>query len=70
MTDAQADDLVQKAMEYRKARAELLAKYYGRMKDALGAVQAARFLQVEDQLLMIIDLQITSSLPVVGGQGS
>jgi hypothetical protein len=69
MTDAQADELVQKAMQYRKERAELLAKYYGRMKDALGAVQAARFLQVEDQLLMIIDLQIASSLPVVG-QGS
>ncbi|HTV65754.1 MAG TPA: hypothetical protein VMD98_09125 [Bryocella sp.] len=69
MTDAQADELVQRAMEYRKERAELLAKYYGRMKDALGAVQAARFLQVEDQLLMIIDLQIASSLPVVG-QGS
>jgi hypothetical protein len=69
MTDAKADELVQNAFEYRKQRAELVAKYYGRMKDALGGVQAARFLQVEEQLLEIIDLQIASSLPLVE-QGS
>ncbi len=66
MTDAKADELIQSAVSYRKQRAELLAKYYGRMKDALGAVTAARFAQIEDQLLLIIDLQIASSLPIVG----
>jgi len=69
MTDAEADGMIQKAMSYRKQRAELLAKYYGRVKDALGAFEAARFVQIEDQLLMIIDLQISSSLPIVE-QGS
>jgi len=69
MTDAKADELIQKAMNYRKQRAELLAKYYVRVKEALGAVEAARFVQIEDQLLMIIDLQISSSLPIVE-QGS
>ncbi|MFZ0886469.1 MAG: hypothetical protein WAN14_23910 [Candidatus Acidiferrales bacterium] len=69
MTDAKADELVQKTLDYQKQRSELLAKYYGRMKDALGAVTAARFLMVEHQLLLLIDLQIASSLPIVG-QGS
>jgi hypothetical protein len=69
MTDAKADELIQNALEYRKRRAELLAKYYGRVKASLGSVQAARFLQIEDQMLMIIDLQITSTLPLVK-QGS
>jgi len=69
LTDAKADELIQKAFEYRKQRSELLAKYYERMKVSLGAIDAARFLQIEDQLLLIIDLQITSALPVVG-QGS
>ena len=69
MTDAKADELIQNAFDYRKQRSELLAKYYARVKTSLGAIQAARFLQVEDQLLLIIDLQIESSLPVVG-QGS
>jgi tartrate dehydratase beta subunit/fumarate hydratase class I family protein len=58
MTDAKADELIQKAMAYRKQRSELLAKSYGRVKGALGATTAARFVQVEDQLLLLIDLQI------------
>jgi predicted ribosome quality control (RQC) complex YloA/Tae2 family protein len=66
MTDAKADELIQKAMSYRKQRAELLAKYYQQVKQALGGITAARFIQVEEQLLLIIDLQIDSSLPVVG----
>jgi flagellar biosynthesis chaperone FliJ len=66
MTDEKADELIQKAMAYRKQRFELLAKYYERVKQALGGITAARFLQVEDQLLLLIDLQIDSSLPVVG----
>lgn len=66
MTDAKADELIQKAFEYRKQRSELLAKYYGRVKDSLGAIEAARFLQIEDQLLAIIDLQVESALPIVG----
>jgi len=64
MTDQKADELVQKAIQYRKARFDLLTKYYDRVKQSLGAVTAARFIQVEDQLLLIIDLQIASSLPL------
>jgi len=66
MTDDKADELIHKAMSYRKQRAELLAKYYEQVKQSLGGITAARFIQVEDQLLLIIDLQIDSSLPVVG----
>jgi|SRR6185312_10528674 len=66
MTDAKADELVHKAFEYHKQRSELLASYYERVKQQLGATTAARFIQIEDQLLLLIDLQIDSSLPVVG----
>ena len=69
MTDEKADELIQKSMAYQKQRAELLAQTYDKVKQTLGAVTAARFAQVEHQLLLIIDLQIASSLPVVG-QGS
>jgi hypothetical protein len=69
MTDEKADELIQKSLDYQKQRAELLAKTYGRVKQAVGAITAARFAQVEHQLLLIIDLQIASSLPVVS-QGS
>jgi hypothetical protein len=69
MTDEKADELIQNALTYEKQRSELLAKYYDRVKQALGAITAARFLQVEHQLLLIIDLKVASSLPIVG-QGS
>jgi hypothetical protein len=66
MTDEKADALIQKSLEYQTLRSQLLAKYYLQVKQALGATTAARFIQVEHQLLLIIDLQIASSLPIVG----
>jgi hypothetical protein len=66
MTDAKADELIQKALAFQKERSELLAKTYEVVKQSLGAITAARFVQIEHQLLLIIDLQIISRLPVVG----
>jgi hypothetical protein len=66
LTDAKADELMRNAISYQQQRMELLIKYYDRVKESLGGVTAARFLQVEHQLLLIIDLQIDSSLPIAG----
>jgi hypothetical protein len=46
-------------------RNDLKRTYYEKVRTQLGGIVAARFLQVENQLLMVIDLQIASSLPVV-----
>jgi hypothetical protein len=69
MTDEKADELIQQLLAYQKQRSDLMAKTYDLVKQALGATTAARFVQIEHQLLLIIDLQIDSSLPVTG-QGS
>jgi len=66
MTDEKADELVRNAIQYQQQRDQLLGKHYLQVRDALGGITAARFLQVEHQLLLIIDLQIASQLPVVG----
>jgi hypothetical protein len=66
MTDEKADELIQKSLAYLKQRSELFARTYDRLKQAVGGITAARFAQVENQLLSIIDLQIASSLPIVG----
>ncbi len=65
VTDALADKLALKALELESQRTALKEKYYGRFKAALSPKTAARFLQVENQLLMILDLQIAASLPIV-----
>jgi hypothetical protein len=69
MTDAKADELIQNSLTFQRQRSELFAKTYERVKQALGAITAGRFAQIEHQLLLIVDLQIASSLPIVG-QGS
>ena len=65
MTDDIADKLATKALDLEARRQAVKAKYYDRVKKALSAKTAARWLQVEHQLLLIIDLQIASSLPIV-----
>lgn len=65
MTDAIADRIAKGALDLESRRQALKLKYYDRVKGALSPKQAARFLQVENQLLLLIDLQIASALPVV-----
>ncbi len=67
MTDNKADELVNGAIAYRKKRIDLLANTYDKVRAALGAPLGARFLQVEDTLLNLIDLQIQSNLPLMWG---
>ena len=65
LDDALADKLATKALELEGRRTALKQKYYDRFKTAMSATTAARFLQLENQLLLIVDLQIASSLPIV-----
>jgi hypothetical protein len=65
LTDDVADRIAKGALDLENKRQELKAKYYNQVKSATSAKTAARFLQVENQMLMIIDLQIAASLPIV-----
>ena len=65
MTDDVADRLAKGALDLEGRRNALKQKYYERVKQALSSKMAARFLQVENQMLMLIDLQISAALPVV-----
>jgi hypothetical protein len=63
--DAIADKLAGKALDIEARRQALKTKYFDRVKKALSPRTALRFLQVEHQLLLLIDLQISASLPIV-----
>jgi hypothetical protein len=65
MTDAKADELAKLSLELENQRNDLKKTYYEKVREQLGGILAARFLQIENQLLMVIDLQIASSLPIV-----
>jgi hypothetical protein len=64
MTDAAADALAAKAIDLEGRRRAATARCYDRVKQALSPRTALRFLQVEHQLQLIIDLQISAALPI------
>jgi hypothetical protein len=66
LTDDAADKLARRALDLEARRQAVKAKYYERVAAVLKGRTALRFLQVEHQLLLLIDLQIAASLPIAG----
>ena len=65
LTDTMADTLASKSLDLEARRTALKQKYVTRIKSELSPRTAARFLQIENQVQMIIDLQIAAALPIV-----
>ena len=64
LSDPQAAALASKALDLEARRHAAKAKCYERVKAALSPRTALRFLQVEHQLQLVIDLQVAANLPV------
>lgn len=64
LTDESADRIARKALDLEAQRQAVKTKYYDRFAKALSPRTALRVMQVEQQLLLLIDLQIASSLPI------
>ena len=64
LTDEDAAALASRALDLEARRTAARAKCYERVKTALSPRTALRFLQVEHQLQLLIDLQIAAALPV------
>ena len=64
LTDPVADRLAHGALDLEARRTAVKLKYYDRLKSVVSPKTAARFLQVENQILLLLDLQIASSLPI------
>jgi len=65
MTDPVAAKLAATALDLEARRQATKGKYYERVKAVVSPKTALRYLQVEHQLQLIIDLQISASLPIV-----
>jgi hypothetical protein len=64
LNDDAADRIARKALDLEAQRQAIKTKYYDRFAKALSPRTALRVMQVEQQLLLLIDLQIASSLPI------
>ena len=65
MTEEKANDLAERSLDWQAGRVKLMRNYYKKFSKALSPKTAAKFLQVENQVWTMIDLQIASELPLV-----
>src|SRR5215471_4284989 len=65
MDDQKAKDLSQRMFAIDDEIQSLRKTYYPRFEKALGAKRAAKFYQVDNRLSLIVNLQLTSEIPLI-----
>jgi hypothetical protein len=65
LTDQQAEDLTRQALEVDQAVSQLRQRYVSIFNKVISGKKTARFLQMDRRLVMLIDLQLSSALPLV-----
>ncbi|MCF6353049.1 MAG: hypothetical protein L3J06_08570 [Cyclobacteriaceae bacterium] len=65
LNDEVANELVSNYFEIETGKLKNNKAYYKKMKKVIGAVQAARFIQIMEQVQLLIDVQVASEVPLV-----
>jgi hypothetical protein len=68
LTDEQADNLIRRWLDMDIAAAQLRQEYVPIFRKVLPGKKAATFFQLDRRISMMIDVQITSQLPLVQSQ--
>jgi hypothetical protein len=63
--ETKADQLADRLLKIEEERIKLRRQYFQKIKKAIHARKAARWLQVENRVGLLIDLQIASELPLL-----
>jgi hypothetical protein len=66
LSDSDADRLALKAMKNNASLTGLTAKHYKKIKGAIGSLNAAKFVQLENYVQSTILLAISEGLPFIG----
>jgi len=70
LTDKKADELIKTSFSFQKDRLDLNEKYYKKFADVLTPIVAAKYMQLENQIQLILDLSIAANLPLAKKPGS
>ena len=65
MSDAKAAELAQKTFELEQTRHDIQVKYWPQFEKALTAKRAAKFYQVDRRLTLMIDLELSTEVPLM-----
>jgi hypothetical protein len=65
MTAEKASEIAKEWFDQQNKRLKLLKKYHGKVAKAVGPVEAVRFMQVENTLQQLIDVQLSANMPLI-----
>jgi uncharacterized membrane protein len=65
MDDTKARDMVQRMINIEDKTLNLREDYWPKFMKALGAKRAAKFYQVDNRLTLIVNVQLTSGIPLI-----
>jgi hypothetical protein len=65
MTDVKAKVLMEEAFDFQEDRTDLLEDLYEDLEKVLGATKAAKLVQLEHMINILIDLEVNSELPLI-----
>lgn len=66
LTDEKADAIAKGVLKNNEAYDKLYASYYGKVKKAIGAINAAKFIQLEVYLQTEIRSSLQNAIPFIG----
>jgi len=69
LTDVKANELIKNAFNFHEDRHDLNKKYYKKFAVALTPIVAAKYMQLEYEIQLLIDLSINSNLPLAKKPG-
>lgn len=70
MTDKKADELIKNSFSFLEDRQSLNKKYYKKISKSLTPTVAAKYMQVENAIQLLLDIGIAANLPLFEKQGS
>lgn len=64
LTDEKAEKLIAEAIQIREDQAAMQKTYAQRLQGAVPAVQAARYLQIENKIRAVVDYDLADTIPL------
>lgn len=65
LSDEKAQEIAEASFKLQEDRIKLNRSYYKKVSKALGANTAARFIQVMNQVNLLIDVQVAAGMPLI-----
>ncbi|MCZ7612048.1 MAG: hypothetical protein M5T52_00465 [Ignavibacteriaceae bacterium] len=65
MNDEKATELIKEAFDFQSDRVSLNEEYFTKFSEALSPTVAAKFMQLQNQIQLVVDLSIAANLPLV-----